>query len=41
MKKQFLWMIAAILVSGFTLTSCGDSDDDVTTGEEKTNDNDR
>ena len=32
-------MIAAILVSGFTLTSCGDSDDDVTTGEEKTNDN--
>jgi hypothetical protein len=39
MKKQFIWMIAAILVSGFTLTSCGDSDDDVTTGEEKTNDN--
>ena len=39
MKKQFMWMIAAILVSGFTLTSCGDSDDDVNTGEEKTNDN--
>ena len=34
-------MLAAILViSGTTvLTSCGDSDDDVNTGEEKTNDN--
>jgi len=30
MKKQFMWMMAALLIGGFTLTSCDDSDDDVT-----------
>ena len=41
MRQLKLWMLAAILViSGTTvLTSCGDSDDDVTKEEAKTNDN--
>ena len=38
MKKLSLWMMAAILIGGFTLTSCDDSDDEVTKEEEKTND---
>ena len=39
MKKSRLWMLAAILIGGFTLTSCGDSDDEVTKEEEKADDN--
>ena len=32
-------MLAAILIGGFTLTACGDSDDEVTKEEEKADDN--
>ena len=39
MKHKKLLMLAAILIGGFTLTACGDSDDEVTKEEEKTNDN--
>ena len=42
MKKIFvtrLWMMAVIFIGGFTLTSCDDSDDEVTKEEAKTNDN--
>ena len=39
MKHKKLLMLAAILIGGFTLTSCGDSDDEVTKEEEKADDN--
>ena len=39
MKLSRLWMLTAILIGGFTQTSCDDSDDEVTKEEEKTNDN--
>lgn len=38
MKLQAKWMIAAIFIGGFTLTSCGDSDDDAINEEAKAND---
>ena len=41
MKKILMWVLAATLACGTTtvLTSCDDSDDDVTKEETKTNDN--
>ena len=39
MKHKKLLMLAAILIGGFTLTACGDSDDEVTKEEEKADDN--
>ena len=38
MKKR-IWMMAAIFIGSFTLTACGDGDDEVTKEEEKADDN--